>query len=276
MSDEPAPPARARIPWIWLLPFCITVGCAWLLIVWLKTNYFSDSGVELGYRVTTRAGDPAILDAARRRVQSVNPRFDVRVDSGVLVLRLSGASPGEVIQGKRLFQIQGDLQLCTVAPIPVQQKFNQDKVVPEGWVAVGNDDRRRGIYESYGAQILVRQEAIIDGRHIVTADPKREMAPGGHRWVTTFELNAEGARRFDEAAEILYRQRPPGLIAIIIDGVLKSAPSVQAPSFEGHGQISGAKGAEEAKDLAIILRSGALPVPLESPEFERPYGPKKK
>jgi preprotein translocase subunit SecD len=175
-----------------------------------------------------------------------------------------------------MFRTRGQLHLSLVAPIPVQEQFNKDKVVPEGYKAVENQERSRGgEYEAYGAQLLVRKEPVVEGRHIVNAEPSQEMVPGGARWVTSFEMNAEGARLFDEAAEKLYRQRPVGLIAIMLDGKVRSAPAVQSPSFHGRAQVSGAKDVEDAKELAIILRTGAFPVPLGEPEFERPYGPKK-
>ena len=101
------------------------------------------------------------------------------------------------------------------------------------------------------------------------------MTTAGKAWVTAFELDATGAKLFDEAAERLYNQRPPGLLAILLDGVLKSVPAVRSAAFHGRGQISGVKSEEDAKDLATILKAGALPLPLGEPEFERPYGPKK-
>jgi SecD/SecF fusion protein len=88
------------------------------------------------------------------------------------------------------------------------------------------------------------------------------MVPGGSRWVTSFTLNAEGAKMFDDAAERLYNQRPAGLIVIMLDGKVKSAPAVQSPAFHGHGQISGAKDQNDAKELSVILRSGSLPAPI--------------
>src|SRR5581483_3643438 len=167
------------------------------------------------------------------------------------------------------------------APRNLQEQFNKDHVVPEGWMVVDNTERGRGgEYEAYGAQILVQKQPVIEGRHIEDAEAREEMVPGGARWVTSFTLNTEGAKMFDDAAARLYDQRPPGLIVIMLDGKVKSAPAVQSASFHGHGQISGAKDQNDAKELAIILRSGSLPAPIGSieggpgkPESETFVGP---
>lgn len=104
----------------------------------------------------------------------------------------------------------------------------------------------------------------------------------GVEWVTAFELNPEGSRRFDVAARILYHQNPPGLIAIVLDGKVRSMPAVKAETFAGRGQITGSKSETEARQLAVILRSGILRVPIGSwkegwplegvPSSERRFG----
>src|SRR2546423_13320461 len=52
-------------------------------------------------------------------------------------------------------------------------------------------------------------------------------------------------------------------VAIELDGVVKSAPTIQARQFNGRGQITGNFTQREAKDLALVIRYGALPVQLE-------------
>jgi preprotein translocase subunit SecD len=52
-------------------------------------------------------------------------------------------------------------------------------------------------------------------------------------------------------------------VAIVLDGVVKSAPVIQQAEFGGSGVISGSFSEQEAKDLALVLRYGALPVELE-------------
>ncbi len=230
-----------------------------------------DSGVELGYRV---AVTPALEQAAKRRLDALMIRgAEVRKEEGLLILRLPGADPETVLRVKRVFRPKGELHLSMAAPVAVQQKFNADGTVPAGYRVVANEERSRGgEYEAYGPKMLVETQPVIEGRHIVMAEPRQEMVPGGARWVTSLEMDAEGAQRFDAAAKKLYEMKPPGLIAILFDGVLKSAPAVQSPAFHGKAQISGAKDQDDAKDLALILRTGMLPIQLPEPEVERKYG----
>ncbi|MGC9489722.1 MAG: protein translocase subunit SecD [Thermovirgaceae bacterium] len=88
------------------------------------------------------------------------------------------------------------------------------------------------------------------------------------RPVVTLEFDKEGARQFDEAtAANVGRQ-----IAIVLDGKVISAPVVQERISGGNAQISGSFTTAEAQRLAIMLRAGALPVPVEILE-NRTIGP---
>jgi preprotein translocase subunit SecD len=78
-------------------------------------------------------------------------------------------------------------------------------------------------------------------------------------WRVNFTLTGDGSKAFDElAARNLQKQ-----VAIVLDGVVKSAPVIQQAEFGGSGVISGSFSESEAKDLALVLRYGALPVELE-------------
>ncbi|MDW8305701.1 MAG: protein translocase subunit SecD [Leptospiraceae bacterium] len=83
-----------------------------------------------------------------------------------------------------------------------------------------------------------------------------------------FELTNEGRKRF---AEITSKNRGR-LLAILIDGVVRSAPRINEPITGGRARITGSFTPQEAKDLALIIREGALPVPMKIVE-ERSIGP---
>jgi preprotein translocase subunit SecD len=278
---EGASPSRPS-PLIWLIPLGVALLCFMGIVLWLFRHPVPDSGIEVGFRIGVSDADrPRIAaelqPAARRRLDSMEiGGAGFTIEKDLLILRLPGATPETVTRVKRLFRTRGDLQLRPVAPLAIQKQYNEDQIVPGGYQVVENTmSARGGEYEAYGAKILVQLQSALEGRHIIQAEPRQEMGVGGNQWVTSFELDVEGAGKFDEMAEKLYNQRPPGLLAIMLDGVLKSAPAVRSAAFRGRGQISGAKSEEEAKDLAIILKTGALPVQLGEPEFERPFGPKK-
>jgi preprotein translocase subunit SecD len=81
-------------------------------------------------------------------------------------------------------------------------------------------------------------------------------------WRVFFTLNDAGAQKFAEATERL-RGRD---LAIVLDGVVASAPTVQDAITGGQGEITGGFTEAEAKNLAVVLNSGALPVELERQE----------
>jgi len=248
-------------------------------------------GAELRYKVLfdssfTENKEKATRDATdviRRRVEAKQlkePKINSHGDNEI-VIQLAGVDADALRDYKRLIETSGKLELHAAAPKDIQERYNKDKVVPADYMVVENTERGRGEgYEAYGSQILVQKRTVIEGRHITSAEPRQEMGAGGAQWVTAFELNIEGAKMFDEAAEFLYNQRPQGLIVIMLDGKVKSAPAVRSPSFHGRGQISGARDQNDAKELSIILKSGSLPAPIGSikggpgkPESETFVGP---
>jgi protein-export membrane protein SecD len=86
--------------------------------------------------------------------------------------------------------------------------------------------------------------------------------------VVSFTLDRVGAKKFGKATSTGVGKR----LAIILDGKIISAPSVREPIIGGSGQISGNFTFQSATDLALLLRSGALPAPLNIIE-ERTVGP---
>ncbi|MGI8686265.1 MAG: preprotein translocase subunit SecD, partial [Acidimicrobiales bacterium] len=78
-------------------------------------------------------------------------------------------------------------------------------------------------------------------------------------WLVNFTLTGSGSTDFDAlAARNVGKQ-----VAIVLDGVVKSAPTIQQAEFNGSGQITGSFTEGEAKDLALVLRYGSLPVELK-------------
>ncbi len=85
--------------------------------------------------------------------------------------------------------------------------------------------------------------------------------------VVTTVFDATGARRFAKLTTEHVNER----FAIVLDGQVLSAPTIREPIPGGRGQISGGFTLQGAKDLAVLLRSGALPAPLQVIE-ERTVG----
>jgi protein-export membrane protein SecD len=114
---------------------------------------------------------------------------------------------------------------------------------------------------------LVNKKAELKGDHLqdahVAPDPDR---PGGQQ--IAFRLDRRGARTFARVTEANIGKQ----LAIVLDGVVKSAPNIKGKIPSGEGVIQGSFSDKEARDLAIVLRAGALPVNLKIIE-ERTVGP---
>jgi preprotein translocase subunit SecD len=74
-----------------------------------------------------------------------------------------------------------------------------------------------------------------------------------------FETTGTGSKQFDDMAAANYGRA----VAIVLDGQIKSAPTINAQQFGGKGQITGQFSQRDAKDLALVLRYGALPVEFQ-------------
>lgn len=112
--------------------------------------------------------------------------------------------------------------------------------------------------------------ALVTGAALESATPVLEFAQWNVQ-VTALE-GAEGIDRFNAAARTCYyeapdaRLCPTGQLGIVLDGVVESAPVVNARAFERDRiNITGAFNEAEARDLALVLDYGALPLVFEDP-----------
>ena len=113
---------------------------------------------------------------------------------------------------------------------------------------------------------LVRKRVMVSGENLVDAQPAFEQI--SNQPVVNFRFDNTGARRFGAVTQ----ENVGSPFAIVLDGQVISAPVIREPILGGSGQISGNFTVESANDLAILLRAGALPAPLEIIE-ERTVGP---
>ena len=114
--------------------------------------------------------------------------------------------------------------------------------------------------------IAVRRLGGIAGDKLVKADPTFDQQ--SNQPAVTIQFDGEGGQKFARMTQ----QNTNKLFAIILDGQVISAPVIKEPIFGGISQISGSFTVESANQLAIALRSGALPIDLKIVE-ERSVGP---
>ncbi|WP_342362909.1 protein translocase subunit SecD [Terrarubrum flagellatum] len=126
-----------------------------------------------------------------------------------------------------------------------------------------------------GATITIEKNVIVKGDDLTDAQAAPDSQRGG--WLLNFRFNIKGARAFGEATTkglyrrlaIVLKDKKPGGVE---EKRVISAPTVQSPITGGQGQITGNFDAKQANDLAVQLRSGALPVALTVVE-QRVVGP---
>ncbi|HWH34371.1 MAG TPA: protein translocase subunit SecD [Acidimicrobiales bacterium] len=103
------------------------------------------------------------------------------------------------------------------------------------------------------------------GRDI--ADAQAVFAQGQTEWSVLLTFTDEGIAGFNELASACFNGEPTcarGAVAIVLDGTVVSSPTVREPTFPNREvTITGNFDEEEAKDLALVLRYGSLPVQLE-------------
>ncbi len=113
---------------------------------------------------------------------------------------------------------------------------------------------------------LVSKRVVVSGNNLLDAKPS--MNNQTNETVVVFNLDRVGAKKFAKATKSGVGRK----LAIILDNKIISAPTISEAIVGGSGQITGNFDFQSATDLALLLRSGALPAPLNIIE-ERSVGP---
>ncbi len=105
--------------------------------------------------------------------------------------------------------------------------------------------------------ILLKKEVLLTGD--LLSDARVTIDPKYNEPVVAFTFNPAGAKLFEEITAANVNRR----LAIVLDGTVYSAPNINERIAGGSGQISGRFTMEEARDLALVLKEGALPAPVK-------------
>ena len=136
---------------------------------------------------------------------------------------------------------------------------------------LANNDASKNSFEILDAKngldkYNIEKKLVLSGEHLTDAQPGFDNI--NNNSVVNFKLDSFGAKKFAYATKNNVGRR----LAIVIDNKVVSAPVIRDAITTGNGQISGGFSVEEANNLAIVLRSGALPAPMTIIE-ERTVGP---
>ena len=126
--------------------------------------------------------------------------------------------------------------------------------------------RRAGNGDIEEAYMVVKRAAAVTGRHLKNA--RRSEDPYTGRSEVVFFLNGEGVQLFGEVTS----ENVNSFLAIVLDDIIHSAPRIESAIRQESARITGNFTRNEADDLALVLRSGALPASIRFLE-NRQIGP---
>jgi len=218
---------------------------------------------------TAQGLDQRISSAATASIETINRRVNalgtaestvVRQGKDRILVQYPGLS--DTRQLKELIGQTAKLSFHSVHPTISPEEARATRI-PLGYKIFPSTERTgSGAPEEY----LLQETAIVPGDDLEDAQPgfdQRTTEP-----IISFRFNTAGARKFGR-----YTQENVGRpFAIVLDDKVISAPVIREPILGGTGQISGSFTVETANNLAIQLRSGALPAKLTVVE-ERTVGP---
>ena len=214
-----------------------------------KNNFFKISLSNYGLILLKNSSLDRAIEIVRRRVDEIGtnePNILKRGNDRILVELPGLDDPGRI---KSLLGKTANLTFQFISQNS-EESFGTEKLQ----------------FDDGSEEVIVSKRIILNGDNLI--DAKTTVNPETNETVVSFNLNRVGAKKFAKATTTGVGKR----LAIILDGKIISAPGVREPIIGGSGQISGNFTFQSATDLALLLRSGALPAPLNIIE-ERTVGP---
>ena len=214
-----------------------------------KNNFFKISLSNYGLILLKNSSLDQAIEIVRRRVDEIGtnePNILKRGNDRILVELPGLDDPGRI---KSLLGKTANLTFQFITQNS-EESFGTEKLQ----------------FEDGSEEVIVSKRIILSGDNLI--DAKTAVNPQTNETVVSFNLDRVGAKKFGKATTTGVGKR----LAIILDGKIISAPGVREPIIGGSGQISGNFTFQSATDLALLLRSGALPAPLNIIE-ERTVGP---
>ena len=234
----------------------------------------SDDGVRLEYALTgdtsegvRRRGMDQVLEVLRRRiadpVRGIPDSVVTRQGDDRVLVQIPGGQIDRS-RARELLRVTGFLQFKIVRDRDQTEDLlrarHSDGLPPESVIAFERDKETDRVLTAY----------LMDERPAITGDYLTDARVGFDRQQrpqVEFQFNMQGGQIFgDLTADNIGEQ-----LAIVLDDRVYSAPTIRS-RIGSRGQIEGRFTPQEAADLAVVLRSGSLPIPVEIEE-ERTVGP---
>jgi preprotein translocase subunit SecD len=196
-------------------------------------------------------------DSARADSSKADSTTELTTGGPISRLMMGGQMPGQFLFERQHFE--------------ALRTFLQDSAVqaalPPGKVIRFGNDSTVVANKTYRFLYMLDERPIITGEYLIDAKPNQTPIEGT---VVEFTLNNEGGRRFQRETAKHVRD----YMAIVLDQVVMGGPPVINSAIGTRGQIAMGQGRDlqAAQDLALVLKAGALPVPLRVAEV-RNIGP---
>ncbi len=211
------------------------------------------------------------VDTIERRVNAlglteptIQEHGDPVTQSEILV-ELPGVS--DLASVKQLIGTTAQLKITNVLEGPF--KTQEEALASKGGILPINTqvlEWPAGIGNGSGGWYLVGRTPVITGQDMRNARPETDPDMPG-RWETSFSLSQDGARRFEKYTSANIGNR----LAVVLDNQIQSVATIQN-TISDQGRINGLGSEQESENLAIVLKTGALPAGIKYLQ-ERTIGP---
>ncbi len=212
----------------------------------LDNNYINIKFSKFGLLTINNAALKQSIEIVRRRIDDVGTKEPTILQRGEkrILVELPGLKDPD-----RIKKLLGKTAKLNFRLVSEKSEFGVEELISEN-----------------GEKLNVSKRIVMSGENLIDAQPSVQNQQ--NEPVVSFTLDRLGAQKFGRTTSDNVGRR----LAIVLDGKIISAPNINEPITTGNGMISGNFSFQEATDLSLLLRSGALPTPLNIVE-ERTVGP---
>jgi len=222
-----------------------------------------------GDKTVTKAMLDQAVEVIRKRVDFFGSREPIISPVGMdrILVQIPGLKPAEIQEARDQLSRVAKLEFRLVYPDNGQRLKAIDEakeVIPPDYRIEVYKHPAEANEKPVEERLLVKKKADLGGNHVTQA----AAGYGNEGWEVTLKFDSEGAKKFGEITEANVGHR----FAIVLDGVIQSAPVIRTAIYGGNAVISGGRmGEQEARALASVLEN-----PLQTPvsiEEERSVSP---
>ncbi len=212
----------------------------------ISNNQIKISFSKFGLLTINNSALKQSIEIVRRRIDDVGTKEPTILQRGEkrILVELPGLKDPE-----RIKSLLGQTAKLNFRLVSDNDEFGSEELISEN-----------------GEKLFVSKRIVMSGENLIDAQPSIQNQ--NNEPTVSFTLDRLGAQKFGRTTTDNVGKR----LAIVLDGEIVSAPNINEPITSGKGMISGNFSFQDATDLALLLRSGALPTPLLVVE-ERTVGP---